>query len=178
MLRTNLWRLLLFAATATAGLAQGHGQGEFKASLSGYNEVPSVLTPASGQVTLTVSSDQKSLNITASFTALLGVAHSAGLYLGLPATTGGLIAPICGGTKPACPTAANGTVSVTVVAADIAAISAQGLAAGDLESVIQALASGAVYVNVVTDKFATGEIRGQFGRGFGFGEASGGGRNH
>ena len=69
----------------------------------------------------------------------------------------------------ACPTTADGSVTITLSASDIAAIPAQGLAAGDVASVIQALANGAIYVNVVTTKFPNGEIRGQFGRGFGFG---------
>jgi hypothetical protein len=157
--------LSLLIATAASSVAGDHSAGQFKARLNGYNEVPSIVSPGSGQVTLSVSSDQKSLSVTLNFTQLAGVAQSAGLYLGLPATTGGLIAPICGGTKATCPTTAAGTVTVTLAAADIAAITAQGLAAGDLASVIQAIANGAVYVNVLTNKFPNSEIRGQLGRG-------------
>ena len=177
MLKTSLLRLCLLVATTTFALAE-NGQGQFKANLTGYSEVPAVLTPGSGQITVTVSSDEKSINITLNFTKLAGVAQSAGLYLGLPATTGGLIAPICGGTKPACPTTADGTVTATLSATDVAAIAAQGLAAGDLASVIQALSNGAVYVNVLTNKFTTGEVRGQLVRGFGIGQGVGGGRDH
>lgn len=170
--------MCLLIGTATFALAEDNEHGQFKAVLNGYNEVPSILSTGSGQLTLAVSSDEKSLSITLKFTKLLGVAQSAGLYLGLPNTTGGLIAPICGGTKPTCPTAADGTVTVTITAADVAAIAAQGLAAGDLASVTQAVANGAVYVNVFTNKFTNGEIRGQLGRGFGFGPIIGGGRGH
>lgn len=177
MLKTKLLGLCLLIGTATFALAQNNEHGQFKAVLNGYNEVPSLLSTGSGQVTLAVSSDEKSLNITLNFTKLLGVAQSAGLYLGLPSITGGLVAPICGGTKPACPTAADGTVTITIAAGDIDAIAAQGLAAGDLASVIQAIANGAVYVNVLTNKFPNGEIRGQLERGFGFGSFIGGGRN-
>jgi hypothetical protein len=102
-------------------------------------------------------------------TQLLGVAQSVSLYLGFPATSGGSVVPICGGAKPACPTTADGTVTITLSASDVLAVPEQGLAAGDIASVIQALENGAIYVNVVTTKFANGEIRGQFGRGFGFG---------
>jgi hypothetical protein len=158
--------------------AEDHSEGQFKASLSGYNEVPSIASPGSGQVTLSVSSDQKSLSVTLNFAQLAGVAQSAGLYFGLPATMGGLIAPICGGTKATCPTTAAGTVTVTLAATDIAAIMAQGLTAGDIASVIHAIANGAVYVNVLTNKFANGEIRGQLGRGFGLGQGVGGGRGN
>jgi hypothetical protein len=169
VLKAKLFGLCLLIGTATFALAQNNEQGQFRAVLNGYNQVPSVLSTGSGQVTLAVSSDEKSLNITLNFTKLVGVAQSAGIYLGLPNTTGGLIAPICGTPKPACPTAADGTMTITLAAADVVAIASQGLAAGDLASVIQAIANGAVYVNVLTSKFTNGEIRGQLERGFAFG---------
>ena len=171
MLKTNLLRLSFLLGATTLALAEGQGKGEFKANLTGYSEIPAVVTSGTGQLTVTPSSDQKSLNITLNFANLVGVAQTASLYLGLPGTTGGVVAPICGGTQPACPTSASGTVTVTLAAADIVAIAAQGLAAGDIASVIQAMASGALYVNLATDKFATGEIRGQLGRGLGLGHS-------
>ncbi len=169
MLKTK--RLCLCVLLATAALAQPNApdSGKFKAVLSGYGEVPAVLTTGSGNVTIAVSSDQTSLNVTLNFSKLLGVSQSASLYLGSPATTGGVVAALCGGTAPACPTTADGTVTITLTASDVLALTAQGLAAGDLTSVIQALANGAIYVNVITSKFASGEIRGQFGPGFSFG---------
>lgn len=172
MLKTNRRCLCVLLATATLVLADdpGNGQfgGQFKANLTGYNEVPAVVTTGSGQVTVAVSSDQTSLNVTLNFSKLLGTALSASLYLGSSGTTGGVVATICGGAS-ACPTTADGTVTITLSASDVLPITAQGLAAGDIASVIQALANGAIYVNVVTSKFANGEIRGQLGRGFSFG---------
>lgn len=161
--------LCLLLATASVALAHDSENGQFKANLIGYGEVPAVLTTGSGQVTVAVSSDQTTLSVTLNFNKLAGVAQSASLYLGLAATTGGLIAPICGGAKPACPTAADGTVTISLSASDVLAIPAQGLAAGDVASALEALAHGALYVNVITSKFPNGEIRGQLGRGFGFG---------
>jgi hypothetical protein len=179
VLKTKLFGLCLLLGTATLVIADDNqqGQGQFKADLNGYNEVPAVLTTGSGQLALTLSSDQKSLEVTLKFTKLVGVAQSAGLYLGFPGTTGGLIAPICGGTKPTCPTAAAGTVTTTITAGDVPAIAAQGLTAGDLASVIQAVMNGAAYVNVLTNKFTNGEIRAQVQRGFDLGSGFGGGRN-
>jgi len=165
----------LLIGLARFAFAQGHeqGQGQFKADLNGYNEVPAILSTGSGQLTITVASGEKSLDVTLNFSKLVGVAQSAGLYLGLPGTTGGLMAPICGGTKPTCPSAASATVTTTITVADVPAIAAQGLAVGDLASVVQALANGAAYVNVLTNKFPNGESRGQIQRGFDLG----GGRN-
>lgn len=169
MLKLNRLYVCVFLATATLAFAKDHGSGQFKAVLTGYSEVPAVLTTGSGQLTIAVSSDQKSLNVTLNFSNLAGVAQTAGFYLGLPGTVGGAVAPICGGTKPACPTAADGGVTVSLAASDILAIPAQGLAAADLTAALHALSNGAIYVNVLTDKFPNGEIRGQLGRGFGIG---------
>jgi len=166
---TSLKICILLFATAAVPRADNHGSGQFKSVLTGFGEIPAVLTTASGQLTLAVSSDQKSLNVTLHFTKLEGVAQSASLFLGVPGTTGGTIGPVCGGTKPACPTTADGSVTASVTAADVSAIAAQGLAAGDLASVIKAIENGAVYVNLNTNKFPNGEIRGQLGRGFNFG---------
>jgi hypothetical protein len=95
-----------------------HNLGQFKANLSGYAELPAVITTGAGQLTATV----------------------------------------------------------TLSANDIQAVAAQGLAAHDLATVLQAMSNGAVYVNVITDKFANGEIRGQLIRGFSFGHGIGIGR--
>src|SRR5262249_40977008 len=103
-------------ATTTLALAKDHGSGQFKSELSGYAELPAVLTTGSGQVTIAVSSDQKSLNVTLKFSKLVGVAQTASFYLGLPGTAGGAVAQICGGMKPACPTTADGTVTISLAA--------------------------------------------------------------
>jgi hypothetical protein len=169
MLKTHLFCSCLLLSAATLALANEPVHGQFKADLTGYNEVPAVLTTGSGQVTVAMSSDQTSLNVTLNFNKLVGVAQSASLYLGSSGTTGGAVALFCGGTMPACPATADGTVTITLSASDVLAVPAQGLAAGDLAGVIQALANGAIYVNVVTSKFANGEIRGQVSRGFFFG---------
>jgi hypothetical protein len=153
---------------STLALADDHhdegdsqGGGAFNARLTGYNEIPAVLTTGAGKVRVIVSSDQTSLDVTLDFTNLVGVAQSASLYLGLPGTAGGVAAHICGGTKPACPTTASGAVTVTLASSDVLAISTQGLAVGDLTSFLQALSNNSIYANVLTNKFPNGEIRGQ-----------------
>jgi hypothetical protein len=49
----------------------------------------------------------------------------------------------------------------TIIASDVLAIAAQGLAAGDLAAVVRAIRAGFAYVNVHTTVFPSGEIRGQ-----------------
>jgi CHRD domain len=143
------------------------GQGNFKADLSGYNEVLAISTTGAGQITVQISGDQKSLDVTLSFTNLEGVASAANLYLGTPATTGGVVANLCGSPKPACPVTANGTVTVTLGLADVLAVPTQGVVAANMAALVNAIENGAVYVNVITSKFANGEIRGQLSRGGG-----------
>ena len=153
--------LLAISTLALAKDHEGQNNAQFQTRLTGYNEIPAVLTTGSGRVTVAASSDQTSVNVTLDFMKLVGVAQSASFYFGLPGTTGGVVAAICGGTKPACPTTADGTVTIALAAADILAIPAQGLAAGDLDGALQAFSNGAIYVDVITNKFPNGEIRGQ-----------------
>jgi hypothetical protein len=53
------------------------------------------------------------------------------------------------------------TISGTVLPADILGPTAQGFAAGDLNSVVKAIAAGVTYANMHTSAFPAGEIRGQ-----------------
>jgi len=149
--------------------------GQFQANLSGYQEIPTLSTASSGDVTVKLSADQKTLTVTLTFSKLEGVAQAAGLFFGAQATTGNIVAHICGAPKPACPATADGTVTTTIVAADVVAVTGQGIAAGDLAALIRAIENGVVYANVLSSKYAFGEIRGQLSRGFG---SSSEGRGH
>jgi CHRD domain len=148
-------------------LADDNEGGQFKADLSGYQEVPTLSTASSGQVNVMLSADQKTITVTLTFTKLEGTATSAGLFFGATATVGGMVAPICGTPKPSCPTTADGTVTTTISANDVLATPGQGIAAKDIAALVAALENGAVYANVLSSKYVAGEIRGQLGRGFG-----------
>jgi hypothetical protein len=58
-------------------------------------------------------------------------------------------------------------VTGTIVAADIIAVPAQGIAAGEINELIRAMRAGVTYANVHTSLFGGGEIRGQIGGGRG-----------
>ncbi len=90
-----------------------------------------------------------------------GTVTQAHIHLGQPAISGGIVIHFCGsGGKPACPSSA-GVVTGIVTAADVVAVAAQGVAAGDFAKVIRAMRKGDTYFNVHTAGFPSGEIRGQ-----------------
>lgn len=133
----------------------------FRATLDGYAEVPAVSTPSKGAFRATLSADGSSLSYELEYSGLRAGASAAHVHFGREGTNGGVLFWLCGGAgKPACP-GVGGTVSGTVVAGDIQAIAAQGIAAGDLRAALEAMRAGATYVNVHTSMFPGGEIRGQ-----------------
>jgi CHRD domain-containing protein len=136
-------------------------KGSLRASLGGLQEVPSILTTGSGKLSLKVNA-AGNIDYTLTFANLKGgAAGAAHIHIGQPGVSGAVAAFLCGGgTEAACP-AAGGTVTGTIVAAEVMAIPAQGLAAGDLPALLKAIRSGVTYVNVHTVTFPGGEIRGQ-----------------
>jgi hypothetical protein len=146
-------------ATATAG-----GGIPIEATLSGYSEVAPISTNATGTFTATVSANPTRIEYTLTYSNLSSTASASHIHFGQEDVNGGVVAFLCGGGgKPACP-ATGGTVSGTIVAADIQALAAQGIAAGEMNEVLMAIANGAGYVNVHSANFPSGEIRGQIAR--------------
>lgn len=149
--------LLAFSASA---LANGDEDHSFRARLKGYEETPAINSAGTGQFSATVNSTGTSITYRLSYSGLGSAASAAHIHFGQRAVAGGVVAFLCGGgNKPACPT--SGTVTGTIVATDILALPAQGIAAGDLASVLKAMRAGVSYVNVHTANFQSGEIRGQ-----------------
>ena len=70
-----------------------------------------------------------------------------------------MVAFLCGGgDKPVCP--ASGTVTGVIDPADVIGPEDQGIAAGEFQELVRAIRRNATYVNVHTDAFPNGEIRG------------------
>lgn len=133
-------------------------QGNLKAFLSGYQEVPPVSTTGNGSLLMKLK-DPSTLEFTLSFSDLKGDAPMAVIGFGQPGVPGGTLANICGGVKPAC--VPGQEITGTNTAADILDLSAQGIAAGDFENALRAIQGGNTYVNVISDQWTEGEIRGQ-----------------
>jgi hypothetical protein len=152
----------------TPALGQGQGQGPFRARLSGFQEVPAISSRGRGEFQARLR-DNTTLEFELRYADLEGGNPSAAhIHLGQRGVNGGVVAFLCGGGgKPACPSAPSGTVTGTVVAADIQAVPAQGIAANEFAELAAALRAGVTYVNVHNGTYGGGEIRGQIGRGNG-----------
>lgn len=80
----HLTYIILFLLAGAAALLAVPGQSSAQQSrviqLAGHKSVPTVGTPASGEITVTVSND--SLIVSGSFKKLLGQYHSGGVFVG------------------------------------------------------------------------------------------------
>lgn len=135
----------------------------FVAKMSGFHEVPPILSQGTGTFRATVQGT--TLTYTETFSGLTNVTQSH-IHFGEPGVNGGVFLFLCtnlnngpAGT-PACPTSA-GTVTRTVTAADIVGPFAQHVSPGDFAGALRILESGDAYVNIHTVAFPAGEIRGQ-----------------
>ena len=144
-----------------APLVAGNTSNRFTASLNGYLETPSISTTARGSFRLTI--DGSTMRYRLTFNDLTTPSLFAHIHFGRPDVAGGVAAFLCGGgSKPACP--ASGTVTGTIVPADIVGPTGQGIAAGEFAELVRAMRNGATYVNVHSTMFPTGEIRGNIHR--------------
>jgi len=132
-----------------------------KANLVGFQEVPPKLTDGAGEFKAVVDLNAKTISYTLTFSNLTSTALFSHIHFGQHAVNGAIYIFLCGGpTTPVCP-AGGGTVTGTITAADVLAVSAQNITAGDFEGAIRIIQSGDAYVNVHTTNFPAGEIRGQ-----------------
>jgi hypothetical protein len=137
---------------------------QFRASLDGYQAVPTLSLPGStANATFSVNGSS-SIDYTLNYDTAGDPVQQVHVHLGRPGTAGGVIAFLCSNLgnapagTPACP-ATPATVSGTLFAADIVGPSAQGIAPGEIAEAIAAINAGAVYV-VHTNAFPGGSIRG------------------
>lgn len=159
---------LLASPSAPALATEG---GTFKATLTGYEEVPALSSPGAGEFLAKLSSDGTTIEYTLTYSGLQN-AFAAHIHLGQFSVSGGVSAFLCGGgNKPACPPT-EGTVTGTIIAADVIGPASQGISLGELNELVAAMRAGVTYVNVHTNDnvappntgpgdFPGGEIRGQ-----------------
>jgi hypothetical protein len=171
MSKLALRALVLGGVIALLGVGSyaiaGGGSKEFKGrQLTGYEENPDISTVATGSFKAKLSDDGTTLNYELSYSGLEGTVQQAHVHFGKRAINGGVSFFLCGtaafpgpaGT-PTCPQ--SGTVSDSIVAADVVGPAGQGIEAGNLAEILAAMRAGHAYANVHSSKWPGGEIRAQ-----------------
>jgi hypothetical protein len=134
----------------------------FHARMVGAEEVPPISTGAAGFLRGEMNDDQTEFTYSMIYFNLQGgTPLFAHLHLGQPGVVGGIVFFLCGGAgKPACPP--SGTpLTGSITPADVLGPAEQGISAGELRELLRDMNAGTTYVNVYTQDFPAGEIRGQ-----------------
>jgi len=163
---------VLIGAAGRAGAdgdneGDGHGRSFFvRAWLTGFEETPLTLSsPGRGFFRAVVDEDAGTIQYSLTFDGVANVLQSH-LHLGAHHTTGGISVFLCTnlGNGPvgtqACPQS-PGQISGTIHVADVIGPTAQGISAGEFAELVAAIRAKAVYVNIHSQQFPGGEIRGQ-----------------
>jgi hypothetical protein len=149
--------LLLISAAANAEPALPG----FGARLSGFQETPSIFSPATGTFEATIDVGKQEISYTLTYSGLSAPVTVAHIHFAQKHVAGAIIAFLCGGGgKPACPTS-PGQAEGDVTAANVIGPAGQGIAAGEFAEAIRAMRAGYAYANVHTATYPSGEIRGQ-----------------
>jgi hypothetical protein len=139
------------------------------AELTGFQEVPSVNSKASGRLRVRINSDFQSAEYKLTYSGLQGTVQQAHIHFAQTAVNGPIVIWLCGtaalpgpaGT-PTCPQ--SGVIHGHIDASNVlAAPSTQQLNAGAFSAMVNAMMSGAAYANVHTSLSPGGEMRGQMG---------------
>lgn len=137
-----------------------------KASLTGFEEVPSVSTDATGKFKAKLKKKSDEIEYKLSYADVESFVRFAHIHFAQKGVIGGIAVWLCDntGNGPAgtqrCPEGA-GTVEGVITADDVVGPGNQGLTVGEFDRLVEAIDAGAAYVNVHSDHFPTGEIRGQ-----------------
>lgn len=175
--------LFLAASLGAAGVlssgtspADGNNNRKIKVDLSGFEEVPVVITTGQGDLRLTINPGGTAIDYTLTFSDLQANVTQAHIHVAQEGVNGGIVLWLCqttgvpapaaiAATTPFCDAAPNttrrGTVTGTLTSANVQPIATQQVAAGNLDDVLIAIAAGKAYANVHTTVSPGGEIRGQ-----------------
>ena len=166
------WRHILIAAVAgllllggSAASARGGDDDDTRTKLLGYEEVPAISTDGKGNFRAEISQRRQELEYRLQYQGLSAPVLQAHIHFGQFAVNGGISVFLCSnlGNGPAgtpeCPD--SGTVRGTLTAAQVVGPGAQGIDPGDFDKLVGAIDAEIAYVNVHTDRFPGGEVRGQ-----------------
>ncbi len=164
---------LVGAGGAAVATALAVGGESLSVNLTGYEEVPSVSSPATATFTADIAGDESAIGWKLTYSGLVGSVQQAHIHFGQKAVNGGISVFLCTnlgngpvGIQP-CP-APPAEVSGTIVAADVspnipatAAARNQGIDTGELGELMDAIDAGVAYVNIHSTTWPGGEVRAQ-----------------
>jgi hypothetical protein len=183
--------LLALIAPATGSADDKNDDRRLRINLTGFQEVippnlglGAIFSTGSGRLTLKIDKQSREIKYELTYdfpdstaTPFVGTqfVNQAHLHFGQKHTTGTINVWLCQSTDspapaavvaatPTCPSP-SGTVTGTITPDKVLAVAAQGFPGpqdGGFDALLDALQNDAIYGNVHTDKFPTGEIRGQF----------------
>ncbi|OLD98914.1 MAG: hypothetical protein AUG91_08065 [Actinobacteria bacterium 13_1_20CM_4_69_9] len=157
---------LAVAAYALAG-GSGPGFNHLSATMSGYQEVPAVSSTGTADFTADVAKDGQSVSWRLSYAHLEGNVTQSHIHFGQRSVIGGISVFFCTnlGNGPAgaqsCPGPHDGTISGTFGPSDVIGPTAQGIAPGEWDELLNAIDAGKAYANVHSTIWPGGEIRAQ-----------------
>jgi hypothetical protein len=166
-------RPIMIAATVAVAMVTGTASAadveKFHAVLSGFSEIPAVLSEGQGTLDLRLDRSAKTVTYTLTFSNLSAPVTQSHIHFGKVHVAGGVMVFFCtnlsngpAGT-PACP-AGGGTVTGTLTAASVVGPTAQNVTAGDFDALEDALETNSAYANLHTTAFPAGEVRGEVRR--------------
>jgi hypothetical protein len=142
---------------------------EFSAKLVGFEELPAVFSHGTGTLDLDLNRNARTITFKLTFSGLSAPVTQSHIHFGKRHVAGAVTVFFCtnlsngpAGTQP-CP-AGGGTVTGTITGANVGAIAAQALPAGDFDALVAIIETHTAYANVHTTNFPAGEIRGQIRR--------------
>ncbi len=167
--------LVLFAWLSGPALAHSDGDDEgdgrngshsVRATLSGFQEVPALSSSCEGRFHARISNDESQIEFELSYANLEGSVQQAHIHFGQKGVNAGISVFLCSnlGNGPAgtqlCPIP-SGTITGVIRAANIIGPAGQGIAAGEIQELIEAIHAGKAYANVHSTLYPLGECRGQ-----------------
>ena len=157
-------------------LVRADREDRIRVDLAGFQEVPSVSTPASGRLKVNIARDDQSFDYELTFGGLIGTVQQSHIHFAQRGVNGSVVVWLCQtattqapaevrAITPVCPQ--SGTVTGTITTANVITATlnngSQQILAGELAEVLAAMRAGYAYANVhATPLNPGGEIRGQF----------------
>jgi hypothetical protein len=175
MKRIMIVAAVILTVAGTSYAFTNDGPRWFAEFLSGLKEAPSIVsTTGNGTFRAVINHDESEIHYVLTFKDLEGDVRQAHIHIGHPQNMGGIVLWLCDSATNNSPVATtpectendpadlrNGKVTGTLTAADVQALGANGIAAGEFAEVVALIRAGKTYVNVHSSTFGAGEIRSQ-----------------